>query len=96
MVVRGSLDREASLNELRDRKHYASIYWIADVQNTQIYAVEMFVGEASPSENRGSRRIDRSLVFPNLSIATIAEALNRSKEADQSQFGQWLMSQFQG
>ena len=65
-----------------------SEYWIVDVQNTLIYAFEII--------DRGSRRIDNSLVLPNLSIATIAEALNRSKETDQAQVGQWLMSQFQG
>jgi Uma2 family endonuclease len=65
-----------------------SEYWIVDVQNTLIYAFEII--------DRGSKRIDTSLVLPNLSIATITEALNRSKETDQSQVGQWLMSQFQG
>jgi Uma2 family endonuclease len=65
-----------------------SEYWIVDVQNTLIYAFEII--------DRGSRRIDNSLVLPNLSIATITEALNRSKEVDQAQVGQWLMSQFQG
>ncbi|WP_366944898.1 Uma2 family endonuclease [Chamaesiphon sp. GL140_3_metabinner_50] len=63
-------------------------YWIVDVQNTLIYAFEII--------DRGSRRIDTSLVLPELSIATITEALNRSKETDQAQVGQWLMSQFQG
>ena len=63
-----------------------SEYWIVDVQNTLIYAFEMI--------DRGSRRIDTSLVLPNLSIATITEALNRSKEQDQTQVGQWLMSEF--
>jgi Uma2 family endonuclease len=65
-----------------------SEYWIVDVQNTLIYAFEII--------DRGSRRIDYSLVLPNLSIETITEALNRSKETDQAQVGQWLMSQFQG
>jgi Uma2 family endonuclease len=65
-----------------------SEYWIVDVQNTLIYAFEII--------DRGSKRIDTSLVLPNLSIATITEALNRSKEQDQTQVGQWLMSQFQG
>ncbi|WP_310485443.1 Uma2 family endonuclease [Chamaesiphon sp. VAR_48_metabat_403] len=65
-----------------------SEYWIVDVQNTLIYAFEII--------DRGSRRVDNSLVLPNLSIATITEALNRSKETDQAQVGQWLMSQFQG
>ncbi len=64
-----------------------SEYWIVDVQNTLIYAFEII--------DRGSKRIDTSLVLPNLSIATITEALNRSKEQDQSQVGQWLMSEFQ-
>ncbi len=62
--------------------------WIVDVQNTLMYAFEMI--------DRGSKRIDTSLVLPNLSLATITEALNRSKEQDQTQVGQWLMSQFQG
>ncbi len=63
-----------------------SEYWIVDVQNTLIYAFEII--------DRGSKRIDTSLVLPNLSIATIVEALNRSKEQDQTQIGQWLMSEF--
>jgi Uma2 family endonuclease len=64
-----------------------SEYWIVDVQNTLIYAFEII--------ERGSRRIDTSLVLPQLAIATITEALNCSKEADQSQIGQWLMTEFQ-
>ncbi len=63
-------------------------YWIVDVQNTLIYAFEII--------DRGSRRIDTSLVLPELSIDTITTALNLSKEQDQSQIGKWLMSQFQG
>ena len=64
-----------------------SEYWIVDVQNTLIYAFEII--------DRGSRRIDTSLVLPELSIETITEALTRSKEQDQAQVGQWLMSEFQ-
>jgi Uma2 family endonuclease len=63
-------------------------YWVVDVQKSQIYAFTMI--------DRGSKRIDTSLVLPGLSIATITEALNLSKEQDQSQIGKWLMSQFQG
>jgi len=73
-----------------------SEYWVVDVQNSQVYAFEMFVGGASPSEYRGSKRIDTSMVLQGLSIDTITTALNLSKEQDQSQVGQWLMSQFQG
>jgi Uma2 family endonuclease len=64
-----------------------SEYWIVDVQNTLIYAFTMI--------DRGSKRIDTSLVLPGLSIATITEALNLSKEQHQSQIGKWLMNQFQ-
>jgi Uma2 family endonuclease len=63
-----------------------SEYWVVDVQNSLIYAFEMF--------DRGSKRIDTSIVLLGLSIATITEALNLSKEQDQSQIGQWLMSEF--
>jgi Uma2 family endonuclease len=63
-----------------------SEYWIVDVQNTLIYVFEIL--------DTGSRRISNSLVLPNLSIATITEALNRSKESDQAQVGQWLMNEF--
>jgi Uma2 family endonuclease len=62
-------------------------YWVVDVQNTLIYAFTMI--------DRGSRRIDTSLVLPGLSIETITTALNLSKEQDQSQIGKWLMSEFQ-
>ena len=72
-----------------------SEYWVVDVQKSQIYAFEMFGGGASPSEYRGSKRIDTSLVLPELSIETITTALNLSKEQDQSQVGKWLMSEFQ-
>jgi Uma2 family endonuclease len=62
-------------------------YWVVDVQNSQVYAFTTI--------DRGSKRIDTSLVLPELSIATITEALNLSKEQDQSQIGQWLMTEFQ-
>ena len=62
-------------------------YWVVDVQKSQIYAFEIL--------DRGSKRIDTSLVLPELSIETITTALNLSKEQDQSQIGKWLMSKFQ-
>ena len=64
-----------------------SEYWVVDVQNTLVYAFEIF--------DRGSRRIDTSLVLPQLSIETITTALNLSKEQNQTQIGQWLMKEFQ-
>ena len=64
-----------------------SEYWVVDVQKSQIYAFEIL--------DRGSKRIDDSLVLPGLSIETIITALNLSQEQDQSQIGKWLMSEFQ-
>jgi Uma2 family endonuclease len=63
-----------------------SEYWVVDVQKSQIYAFEII--------DRGSKRIDTSIVLQGLSIATITEALNLSKEQDQSQIGKWLMGEF--
>ena len=64
-----------------------SEYWVVDIQNNEIIAFEI--------SNRGSRRIDTSLVLPGLSIAIITEALARNREVDNTQIGQWLMSEFQ-
>ncbi len=43
----------------------------------------------------GSRRIYQSQALPGLAISVLEEALVRSREADQSQVGNWLLTQFQ-
>ncbi|MDZ8108789.1 MAG: Uma2 family endonuclease [Nostoc sp. DedQUE12a] len=62
-------------------------YWVVDVQNTQIIAYSI--------ADQGSKRIQESQVFPGLAIATLEEALRRSREMNQSQVAAWLLSQFQ-
>jgi Uma2 family endonuclease len=62
-------------------------YWIVDVKNANIIAFSML--------ELGSVRIDRSQVLPGLEISVLVEALTRSRSANQSQIGQWLMSKFQ-
>ena len=62
-------------------------YWIVDVQNTQIIAYAM--------ADQGSKRIQESQVLPKLAIATLEEALRRSREINQSEIAAWLLSQFQ-
>ncbi len=62
-------------------------YWIVDVENAQVLAYQM--------SDRGSLRIDHSLIFPGLDIAILNETLQRSRHQDQSQVGAWLMAQFQ-
>ncbi len=62
-------------------------YWVVDVQKLQIIAFEI--------SNSGSRRITQSQVLPGLTIAVLEEALKLSRQMDQSQVGNWLLSQFQ-
>jgi Uma2 family endonuclease len=64
-----------------------SEYWVAEVENAQIAAYTMSID--------GSQRINQSQVLPNLKIATLDEALQRSRQTDQSAVGSWLMAQFQ-
>ena len=45
-------------------------------------------------EPRGSRRIEVSEVLPHLPIALLDEALQQSRNTDQSTVGRWLMEQF--
>lgn len=61
-------------------------YWIVDVENARVLAYTI--------GNRGSHQIDVSQVLPGLAIATLREALKRSRQMDQSQVGTWLMDQF--
>ncbi len=62
-------------------------YWIVKVETGEVLVYQM--------SDRGSQRIDTSLIFPGLEIATLDQALQRSRSQDQSQVGAWLMAQFQ-
>jgi Uma2 family endonuclease len=83
-----TLEDDLGAKRLLSEEMGVAEYWVVDVQKSQIYAFETI--------DRGSKRIDNSLVLPGLSIKTITTALTLSKEQDQSQVGKWLMSQFQG
>ncbi len=61
-------------------------YWIVKVETAEVLAYQM--------SDRGSQRIDISLIFPGLEIATLDQALQRSRSQDQSQVGAWLMGLF--
>lgn len=62
-------------------------YWIVDVQNVRIIAFAI--------QNQGSRRISQSQVFPGLNISLLEEALQRTRQINQSQVVAWLLNQFQ-
>ncbi len=62
-------------------------YWVVDVKKAQVTAFERL--------DQGSQRIKISQVLPGFEISVLEEALRRSREADQSQVGAWLLQQFQ-
>jgi Uma2 family endonuclease len=62
-------------------------YWIVNVEAVEIWAYQM--------SDRGSQRIEQSLMFPGLAIRILNESLQQSRTLDQSQVGAWLMAQFQ-
>jgi len=64
-----------------------SEYWIVDVNQAQLLAYAV--------TDQGSNRIQVSQVLPGLAFTVLEEALQRSRETDQSQVGAWLLSQFQ-
>ena len=64
-----------------------SEYWIADVNSLQVTAFKI--------ENRGSRRIKESEILSGLKIQTLTEALQRSKNINDTKVSSWLLQEFQ-
>jgi Uma2 family endonuclease len=62
-------------------------YWIVDVQDVSITAFAIV--------DRGSKRIDRSVVLPGLEIALLEAALRQTRQTDQGQVVAGLLAQFQ-
>jgi Uma2 family endonuclease len=64
-----------------------SEYWVIDVQEVKIIALEML-------ENGGSRQITSSKLLGGLEIADLEAALKLSREKSQSEVGSWLLQRF--
>jgi Uma2 family endonuclease len=64
-----------------------SEYWVVDVQEVKIIALEML-------ENGGSRQITVSKLLGGLAIADLEAALKLSREKSQSEVGAWLLQHF--
>ncbi len=62
-------------------------YWVVDVQEVKIIALEML-------ENGGSRQISASKLLGGLAIADLETALKLSREKSQSEVGAWLLQHF--
>lgn len=63
-------------------------YWVVDVQQAQITAFRIL-------PDRASQRVAQSQVLPGLAIATLEEALQRSRQMDNSQVGSWFLAEVQ-
>lgn len=63
-------------------------YWVVDVANIRIIAFTI-------TSAGGSQRITQSQVLPGLAISMLVEALQRSRQENQSLVGAWLLAQFQ-
>ncbi|MBD2315489.1 Uma2 family endonuclease [Phormidium tenue] len=61
-------------------------YWVIDVQNMKITAFRILQG-------LGSERITESSVLGGLRLSLLEEALQRSREIDNTQIGSWFMEQ---
>jgi Uma2 family endonuclease len=62
-------------------------YWVVNVEAATIIAFAIADG--------GSRQITVSIVLPDLSIALVEEALQRSRSEDDGAVNRWLLQQFQ-
>jgi Uma2 family endonuclease len=63
-------------------------YWVVDVQQAHITAFRILPDSAS-------QRIAQSQVLPGLAIALLEEALQRSRQMDNSLVGAWFLAEVQ-
>lgn len=61
-------------------------YWVVNTSASAVIAFEML--------NGGSREIRRSVVLPELEIAVVEKALQRSQTADDGEVNRWLLQRF--
>ncbi|WP_254567667.1 Uma2 family endonuclease [Oscillatoria sp. HE19RPO] len=64
-------------------------YWVIDVQNAQIIAFEMIA-------TNGSQRIRESKLLPGLEMLLLEEGLQRSREVDNTEVGNWFWERVGG
>lgn len=64
-------------------------YWVVDAEKTAITAFEIIA-------NRGSKRIDESVVLPGLKMALLTEALRRSRQTNNTEVASWFLAEIGG
>jgi Uma2 family endonuclease len=82
-----TLNDDLGKKRLLYEKLGVSEYWVVDVQEVKIIALEML-------ENGGSRQITESKLLGGLAIADLEEALTLSREKSQSEVGGWLLQKY--
>jgi len=61
-------------------------YWVVDVEQAQIVAFQIL-------SNQGSQRLAESQVLPKLPIALLESALTRSRQVDNTEVGNWFLTE---
>ncbi len=86
-VANTSVADDKGEKRLLDEALNVAEYWIVDVQNVEIIAFAV--------ANGGSRKINQSQVLPGLAMSILEEALQRTRQTNQTQVYTWLLNQFQ-
>jgi Uma2 family endonuclease len=86
-IASTSLDEDLGRKRLLYEVMQIREYWVVNVQQAQIIAFAIVDG--------GSRRITQSECLPGLEISLLEEALQRSRQMDDTQVGAWLLTQIQ-
>jgi len=87
-IASSSLDLDLGIKRLLYEDMAVGEYWVIDIQNIKIMGFQIHA-------NLGSDRITESQVITGLRLSLLEEALQRSREADNSEMGKWFMSQVQ-
>jgi len=85
-VAKSSLLDDRTVKRVLYEEMGIAEYWIVKVETAEVWAYQM--------SDRGSQRIDISLMFPGLETAVLDQALQKSRSQDHAQVGAWLMAQF--
>ncbi|NJK35760.1 MAG: Uma2 family endonuclease [Oscillatoriales cyanobacterium SM2_2_1] len=83
-IADSSLSDDVGIKRLLYEEMQVQEYWVVDAQKLELIAFAI-------DENLGSHRIRESIALPGLSLDAIAEALQKSRELDNAQLGQWWM-----
>jgi len=85
-IADSSLGYDLGVKRLLYEEVRVGEYWVIDVQNMKITAFRIL-------EGLGSERITESSVLGELCLSLLENALQRSREMDNSQVGSWFMAQ---